>query len=195
MNKRVVPLFIAFLVGPIAWGHLYAAVTHTPSSNAHPICSLNAALAERLKARVFPKKATCEELTQEDLDTVDRLDLASFADTAASLLTFFTLIPLAPPSSAYLESVQGLAYLPNLKYLDLSGNRITSTEGLENLSALETLDLSKNKIATLDALMPLHNLHLLKQMNLVGNPILKKIAPEAIKEALPGVHNLVLNRQ
>ncbi|XP_051911427.1 leucine-rich repeat and guanylate kinase domain-containing protein isoform X2 [Hippocampus zosterae] len=55
-----------------------------------------------------------------------------------------------------------------LKDLNLRGNRLTSTEGLENLKRIQTLDLSVNRISSLAGL---NNLHLLGSMNLERNQI------------------------
>ncbi|KAM9771613.1 leucine-rich repeat and guanylate kinase domain-containing protein isoform 3-T3 [Syngnathus typhle] len=91
-----------------------------------------------------------------------------------------------------IASVCGLDDVP-LKDLNLRGNQLQSTEGLENLKRIQTLDLSVNYISSLAGLTNLHllgsinmernqipeveeckhiqNLLLLRELNLLGNPV------------------------
>ncbi|XP_029902290.1 leucine-rich repeat and guanylate kinase domain-containing protein [Myripristis murdjan] len=66
-----------------------------------------------------------------------------------------------------ISRISGLDSLP-LKNLCLRGNQLETTEGLENLKCLQVLDLSKNCITSLSGL---RNLHLLDSLNLESNLI------------------------
>ncbi|XP_077565640.1 leucine-rich repeat and guanylate kinase domain-containing protein [Stigmatopora nigra] len=91
-----------------------------------------------------------------------------------------------------ITNISGLDHLP-LSYLNLRGNLLTSTEGLENLSRLQVLDLclnhisslvglsnlhllgsinlEKNQVSELEECKYIHNLLLLRDLNLFGNPV------------------------
>jgi Leucine-rich repeat (LRR) protein len=63
-----------------------------------------------------------------------------------------------------------VSFLPKLRFLDLSDNKIKSIEGLKNLVDLENLYLSNNEISKIEGLDTLKNL---KELVLTGNEITK----------------------
>ncbi|XP_026217676.1 leucine-rich repeat and guanylate kinase domain-containing protein isoform X2 [Anabas testudineus] len=70
-----------------------------------------------------------------------------------------------------LERIEGLENLKNLQVLDLSQNRITSLSGLQNLYLLGSINLEKNRITEIQECKHIHDLFLLRDLNLLENPI------------------------
>ncbi|XP_042367530.1 leucine-rich repeat and guanylate kinase domain-containing protein isoform X2 [Plectropomus leopardus] len=70
-----------------------------------------------------------------------------------------------------LERIEGLENLKSLQVLDLSLNRITSLSGLQNLHILGSINLEKNLINEIQECKHIHDLFLLRDLNLLGNPI------------------------
>ncbi|XP_033470990.2 leucine-rich repeat and guanylate kinase domain-containing protein [Epinephelus lanceolatus] len=70
-----------------------------------------------------------------------------------------------------LERIEGLENLKNLQVLDLSLNRITSLSGLQNLHLLGSINLEKNLISEIQECKHIHDLVLLRDLNLLGNPV------------------------
>ncbi|XP_072922892.1 leucine-rich repeat and guanylate kinase domain-containing protein [Hemitrygon akajei] len=68
-------------------------------------------------------------------------------------------------------NVKGLANMKRLHKLDLSNNKIETLIGLEDHDLLETINLENNQISDLDEIMHLRNLQLLRELNLLKNPI------------------------
>ena len=61
--------------------------------------------------------------------------------------------------------------LPNLQFLDLSDNNITSLDGLDQHEFLSTLFLARNQIVDLNELTVLQALPRLTELDLTGNPV------------------------
>ncbi|XP_055509578.1 leucine-rich repeat and guanylate kinase domain-containing protein-like [Leucoraja erinacea] len=72
-----------------------------------------------------------------------------------------------------LVNVKGLVNLKRLHKLDLLENNIETLIGLEDHDLLETINLDNNQISDLDEIMHLRNLPLLRDLNLLHNPIQK----------------------
>ncbi|XP_074481637.1 leucine-rich repeat and guanylate kinase domain-containing protein isoform X2 [Sebastes fasciatus] len=70
-----------------------------------------------------------------------------------------------------LERIEGLENLKSLQVLDLSLNRITSLTGLQNLHVLGYINLEKNMISEIQECKHIHDLFLLRDLNLLGNPV------------------------
>ncbi|XP_040886596.1 leucine-rich repeat and guanylate kinase domain-containing protein [Toxotes jaculatrix] len=70
-----------------------------------------------------------------------------------------------------LGKIEGLENLKNLQVLDLSLNRITSLSGLQNLHLLGSVNLEKNLIGEIQECKHIHDLFLLRDLNLLGNPV------------------------
>uniref|UniRef100_A0A3Q0SQQ7 Leucine rich repeats and guanylate kinase domain containing n=1 Tax=Amphilophus citrinellus TaxID=61819 RepID=A0A3Q0SQQ7_AMPCI len=71
-----------------------------------------------------------------------------------------------------LERIEGLEHLKSLQVLDLSQNRITSLSGLQNLHLLGSINLEKNlQISEIQECKHVHDLLLLRDLNLLGNPV------------------------
>ncbi|XP_030576087.1 leucine-rich repeat and guanylate kinase domain-containing protein isoform X2 [Archocentrus centrarchus] len=70
-----------------------------------------------------------------------------------------------------LERIEGLEHLKSLQVLDLSQNRITSLSGLQNLHLLGSINLEKNLISEIQECKHVHDLLLLRDLNLLGNPV------------------------
>ncbi|XP_072310922.1 leucine-rich repeat and guanylate kinase domain-containing protein [Eucyclogobius newberryi] len=70
-----------------------------------------------------------------------------------------------------LTKIEGLKNLKNLQVLDLSQNQISVLSGLQNLHALCLLNLEKNKINEINEIKHICNLLLLRDLNLLENPV------------------------
>ncbi|KAM6896120.1 leucine-rich repeat and guanylate kinase domain-containing protein [Lycodopsis pacificus] len=70
-----------------------------------------------------------------------------------------------------LERVEGLDNLKSLQVLDLSLNRIAALSGLHNLQALGSINLERNLISEIQECKHVHDLSLLRDLNLLGNPV------------------------
>ncbi|XP_045928521.1 leucine-rich repeat and guanylate kinase domain-containing protein isoform X3 [Micropterus dolomieu] len=70
-----------------------------------------------------------------------------------------------------LERIEGLENLKSLQVLDLSLNRITSLSGLQNLHLLGSINLEKNLVSEIQECKHIHDLFLLRDFNLLGNPV------------------------
>ncbi|XP_068577535.1 leucine-rich repeat and guanylate kinase domain-containing protein isoform X2 [Cebidichthys violaceus] len=70
-----------------------------------------------------------------------------------------------------LERIEGLDYVKSLQVLDLSLNRITTLSGLQNLHLLGSINLEKNLISEIQECKHVHDLSLLRDLNLLGNPV------------------------
>ncbi|KAM9328400.1 uncharacterized protein lrguk [Pholidichthys leucotaenia] len=70
-----------------------------------------------------------------------------------------------------LTKIEGLDNLKNLQMLDLSLNRITRLSGLENLHLLGTINMEKNLICEIQECKHIHDLLLLRDLSLLGNPL------------------------
>ncbi|XP_041833005.1 LOW QUALITY PROTEIN: leucine-rich repeat and guanylate kinase domain-containing protein [Melanotaenia boesemani] len=70
-----------------------------------------------------------------------------------------------------LERIESLDNLKCLQVLDLSLNRITSLSGLQNLHLLSSINLEKNQINEIEECKYIHDLLLLRDLNLLRNPV------------------------
>ncbi|CAK6961372.1 leucine-rich repeat and guanylate kinase domain-containing protein [Scomber scombrus] len=70
-----------------------------------------------------------------------------------------------------MERIEGLENMKSLQVLDLSLNRITSLSGLQNLHLLGSINLEKNLISEIQECKHVHDLFLLRNLNLLGNPV------------------------
>ncbi|XP_078099173.1 uncharacterized protein lrguk isoform X2 [Sander vitreus] len=70
-----------------------------------------------------------------------------------------------------LKRIEGLENLKSLQVLDLSLNRITSLSGLQNLHLLGSINLEKNLISEIQECKHIHDLFLLRDLNLQGNSV------------------------
>ncbi|XP_042258702.1 leucine-rich repeat and guanylate kinase domain-containing protein isoform X1 [Thunnus maccoyii] len=70
-----------------------------------------------------------------------------------------------------MERIEGLENLKTLKVLDLSLNRVTSLSGLQNLHLLGSINLEKNLITEIQECKHIHDLFLLRDLNLLRNPV------------------------
>ncbi|XP_030006189.1 leucine-rich repeat and guanylate kinase domain-containing protein [Sphaeramia orbicularis] len=70
-----------------------------------------------------------------------------------------------------LERIEGLENLKSLQVLDLSLNQINSLCGLENLHLLGLINMEKNMINEIEECKHIHDLLLLRDLNLLGNPV------------------------
>ncbi|KAK3739774.1 hypothetical protein RRG08_028213 [Elysia crispata] len=103
----------------------------------------------------------------------------------SELLTLLTSLNL---SDNQLRDVRQFGFLQSLRELDLSNNCLTTCHGLQNLPCLEKVVLSNNQLSSPESLATLQTCPYLKQLHLVGNPVVEQEAGlEGIKEILPGV--------
>ncbi|XP_067247127.1 leucine-rich repeat and guanylate kinase domain-containing protein [Chanodichthys erythropterus] len=70
-----------------------------------------------------------------------------------------------------IHKIENLQTLRNLQVLDLSSNRIQSLSGLQNLHLLGTVNLENNLISEIKEATHLHDLILLREINLLRNPV------------------------
>ncbi|XP_044753554.1 protein tilB [Coccinella septempunctata] len=69
-----------------------------------------------------------------------------------------------------ISKIENLNKLKKLQYLNLAINNIERIENLERCESLEKLDLTLNFIGDLESVCTLQNNHLLRSLNLTGNP-------------------------
>ncbi|XP_028811369.1 leucine-rich repeat and guanylate kinase domain-containing protein isoform X2 [Denticeps clupeoides] len=74
-------------------------------------------------------------------------------------------------SGNMIEKIENLGTLRALQSLDLSSNRIHSLCGLNNLPLLGSINLESNLISEIKEASPIHDLYLLRDLNLRGNPV------------------------
>ncbi|XP_035002892.1 leucine-rich repeat and guanylate kinase domain-containing protein isoform X1 [Hippoglossus stenolepis] len=70
-----------------------------------------------------------------------------------------------------LERIEGLENLKSLQVLDLSLNSLSSLSGLQNLHLLGSVNLEKNLICEIQECKHIHDLFLLRELNLLQNPV------------------------
>ncbi|XP_066407159.1 leucine-rich repeat and guanylate kinase domain-containing protein isoform X2 [Molothrus aeneus] len=73
-----------------------------------------------------------------------------------------------------IEKVDGLKSLKNLQCVNLSNNKINSLRGLEEHDLLEAINLEDNQVAELSELKWIEDLPLLRDLNLLKNPLQEK---------------------
>uniref|UniRef100_H3CQ70 Leucine rich repeats and guanylate kinase domain containing n=1 Tax=Tetraodon nigroviridis TaxID=99883 RepID=H3CQ70_TETNG len=74
-------------------------------------------------------------------------------------------------SGNQLKVIEGLENLRSLQVLDLSSNRISSLSGLQNLRLLCSINLERNLIGDIQECKHIHDLYLLWDLKLRGNPV------------------------
>ena len=94
-------------------------------------------------------------------------------DSMLELLQFYTDDELLNVTditllSCKFASIEGLSHLPNLRILDLGGNRIIAISGLEDVPLLEIINLSQNRIERIEGLESLPNM---RELHLSNNRI------------------------
>ncbi|RVE56713.1 hypothetical protein OJAV_G00224130 [Oryzias javanicus] len=67
--------------------------------------------------------------------------------------------------------IEGLENVKSLQVLDLSLNRVTCLTGLQSLQLLCSINLEKNQISEIHECKHIHNLQLLRDLNLLENPL------------------------
>ncbi|XP_068163378.1 leucine-rich repeat and guanylate kinase domain-containing protein [Antennarius striatus] len=70
-----------------------------------------------------------------------------------------------------LKKIEGLENLKSLQVLDLSVNSIDCLSGFQNLDFLGTINLEKNLISEIEECKHIHNISLLRDLKLQGNPV------------------------
>uniref|UniRef100_A0A8C7ZLP0 Leucine-rich repeats and guanylate kinase domain containing n=1 Tax=Oryzias sinensis TaxID=183150 RepID=A0A8C7ZLP0_9TELE len=70
-----------------------------------------------------------------------------------------------------LQKIDGLENVKSLQVLDLSLNRVTCLTGLQSLQLLCSINLEKNQISEIHECKHIHNLLLLRDLNLLENPL------------------------
>ncbi|XP_056281447.1 leucine-rich repeat and guanylate kinase domain-containing protein [Pseudoliparis swirei] len=70
-----------------------------------------------------------------------------------------------------LERIEGLDKLTSLQVLDLSLNRVATLSGLQHLHLLGSINLEKNLISEIQECKHIRDLFLLRDFNLLGNPV------------------------
>ncbi|XP_035466252.2 leucine-rich repeat and guanylate kinase domain-containing protein isoform X2 [Scophthalmus maximus] len=70
-----------------------------------------------------------------------------------------------------LKRIEGLQNTKSLQVLDLSLNCITSLSGLQNLHLLGSINLEKNLMSEIQECKHIHDLYLVRDLNLLRNPV------------------------
>ncbi len=99
-----------------------------------------------------------------------RIPEIKYLDTLTRLEKIVISAHNNPDWNGLITVIQGLTTLENLKYLDLSGNRIKEIKGLDSLINLERLDLCDNMITEIKGL---NSLISLKELYLSYNQIVE----------------------
>jgi len=124
---------------------------------------------DRLQNLEYLILKNCPHLSKiENLDNLTNLKLLDLTDSNISIienldhLTNLEVLrlrkSLETSCSDYITEITGLENLPNLKELDLGGNRIKVIKGLETLTNLKILYLTFNQIREIKGLDNLSNL-------------------------------------
>ncbi|XP_045568071.1 leucine-rich repeat and guanylate kinase domain-containing protein-like, partial [Salmo salar] len=74
-----------------------------------------------------------------------------------------------------IEKIENVETLRTLQVLDLSLNRITSLSGLQNLHLLGSINLESNLISEIKEATHIHDLCLLRELNLQRNPVQEQL--------------------
>ena len=83
-----------------------------------------------------------------------------------------------------ISDIEGLTNLKDLKYLDLSNNKIENVKDIVNLENLEYLNLSNNKIKDINEMKFINQLAKLRTLDLHGNQIVNDLSPKDVKFSL-----------
>ncbi|XP_070710191.1 leucine-rich repeat and guanylate kinase domain-containing protein [Pempheris klunzingeri] len=107
------------------------------------------------------------------LEQCCKLTHLSLAHNKISRISGLDSLPLTHLSlrGNQLERIERLENLKSLQVLDLSLNRITSLSGLQNFHLLGSINLEKNLIREIQECKHIHDLFLLRDLNLLENPL------------------------
>ena len=111
--------------------------------------------------------ATQVDLSESDITSDDLTEIVERLKTMPNLVSL-NLGGGIFGSGNHITSIESLAALVNLTYLDLSWNQITSIEGLSGLVGLTSLQLQYNQITSIEGLSELVGL---TKLYLYGNQI------------------------
>jgi hypothetical protein len=137
-------------------------------------------LEAAVRAVIFEKRDTTDEITDDDLKKVFVLDAKGKGikdltgmEKCTNLLQFIA-------AKNEIVDVAPLKDIKNLQYLDVGNNKIVDVTPIGNIAALQLLDLSDNQIVNVE---PLGGLAKLSALYLPGNQIVD-VAPLAKLERL-----------
>ncbi|XP_051974730.1 leucine-rich repeat and guanylate kinase domain-containing protein isoform X2 [Xyrauchen texanus] len=107
------------------------------------------------------------------LEKCERLSHLSLAHNNISRIRGLNHLPLRELclKGNVIQNIENLQTLRNLQILDLSCNRIQSLAGLQNLHLLGAINLESNLISEIKQASHLHFLVLLRDLNLLKNPV------------------------
>ncbi|XP_057179418.1 leucine-rich repeat and guanylate kinase domain-containing protein isoform X1 [Triplophysa rosa] len=107
------------------------------------------------------------------LEKCERLSHLSLAHNSISRIRGLDHLPLRELrlSGNAIQKIENLQTLRKLQVLDLSCNRIQSLSGLQKLYLLGTANLESNLISEINEASHLHDLKLLRDLNLLKNPV------------------------
>ncbi|XP_051544253.1 leucine-rich repeat and guanylate kinase domain-containing protein [Myxocyprinus asiaticus] len=107
------------------------------------------------------------------LEKCERLSHLSLAHNNISRIRGLNHLPLRELclKGNVIQNIENLQTLRNLQVLDLSCNRIQSLAGLQNLHLLGAVNLESNLISEIKQASHLHYLVLLRDLNLLKNPV------------------------
>nr|XP_041576882.1 leucine-rich repeat and guanylate kinase domain-containing protein isoform X3 [Taeniopygia guttata] len=111
-----------------------------------------------------------------DLSCVSHMPYLVELDASKNQLTtyFDFKAPKNLKSFNQIEKVDGLKSLKSLQRVDLSNNKIKSLQGLEEHDLLEMINLEDNQVAEVSELKWIKDLPLLRDVNLLKNPLQEK---------------------
>ncbi|XP_072774576.1 leucine-rich repeat and guanylate kinase domain-containing protein isoform X4 [Taeniopygia guttata] len=111
-----------------------------------------------------------------DLSCVSHMPYLVELDASKNQLTtyFDFKAPKNLKSFNQIEKVDGLKSLKSLQRVDLSNNKIKSLQGLEEHDLLEMINLENNQVAEVSELKWIKDLPLLRDVNLLKNPLQEK---------------------
>ncbi|XP_056603422.1 leucine-rich repeat and guanylate kinase domain-containing protein isoform X1 [Triplophysa dalaica] len=110
------------------------------------------------------------------LEKCERLSHLSLANNSISCISGLDHLPLRELclSGNAIQKIENLQTLRKLQVLDLSCNRIQSLSGLQTLYLIGTINLQSNLISEIKEASHLHDLKLLRDLNLLKNPVQEK---------------------
>uniref|UniRef100_A0A8C7Z4C7 Leucine-rich repeats and guanylate kinase domain containing n=1 Tax=Oryzias sinensis TaxID=183150 RepID=A0A8C7Z4C7_9TELE len=121
-------------------------------------------------------KADLSEIYQNEITGLEqcyRLTHLSLAHNKISRISGLDGLPLTYLClrGNQLQKIDGLENVKSLQVLDLSLNRVTCLTGLQSLQLLCSINLEKNQISEIHECKHIHNLLLLRDLNLLENPL------------------------
>ncbi len=123
-------------------------------------------LQQRIALYLFPYITVCYITYAQDVEIPDsnlRSVVAESLGANPDRITRVDMRRLERIDAVYkeIESLEGLQHAPNLRLLDLDGNRISDLTPLVNLTSLEELGLDRNRVSDISPLAGLINLQVL----------------------------------